>query len=88
MGSGRVEFYLGPIERVMGMSDQIDRRRVDTDGVWHAVDAEDLAVGVARFASGAIANWMMNQAGRGETHFTRMIYGTKGSPSIPRDRSG
>ena len=83
-----LEFYLGPIESVMGMSDQIDSERVDTDGVWHPVDAEDLSVGVARFASGAIANWMMNRAGRGETHFTRMLYGTKGSLAIPRDRSG
>jgi len=83
-----LEFYLGPIERVMGMSDQIDSRRVDAEGVWHPVNAEDLSVGVARFASGAIANWMMNRAGRGETHFTRMIYGTNGSLSIPRDRSG
>ena len=83
-----LEFYLGPIERVMGMSDQIDSQRVDTEGVWHPVDAEDLSVGVARFASGAIGNWMMNRAGRGETHFTRMIYGTKGSLAIPRDRSG
>jgi predicted dehydrogenase len=83
-----LEFYLGPIERVMGMSDQIDSQRVDAEGVWHPVDAEDLSVGVARFASGAIANWMMNRAGRGETHFTRMLYGTKGSLAIPRDRSG
>ena len=83
-----LEFYLGPIERVMGMSDQIDSQRVDTDGVWHPVDAEDLSVGVARFASGAIANWMMNRAGRGETHFTRILYGTQGSLAIPRDRSG
>ncbi len=83
-----LEFYLGPIERVMGMSDQIDSERVDTNGVWHPVDAEDLSVGVARFANGAIANWMMNRAGRGEAHFTRMLYGTKGSLAIPRDRSG
>lgn len=83
-----LEFYLGPIDRVIGMSDQIDSQRVDTNGVWHPVDAEDLSVGVARFASGAIANWMMNRAGRGETHFTRMIYGTNGSLAIPRDRSG
>ncbi len=83
-----LEFYLGPIEQVMGMSDQIDSQRVDTNGVWHPVDAEDLSVGVARFANGALANWMMNRAGRGEAHFTRMIYGTNGSLSIPRDRSG
>ena len=83
-----LEFYLGSIERVMGMSDQIDSQRVDVNGIWHPVDAEDLSVGVARFANGAIANWMLNRAGRGETHFTRMLYGTKGSLSIPRDRSG
>jgi len=45
-------------------------------------------VGVMRFQNGAIANWLLNVAGRGEGSFSRMIYGTGGSLAIPGDRSG
>lgn len=83
-----LEYFLGPIDQVIGMSGQVDSQRRDVTGMWHPVDAEDLSVGVARFRSGALANWMLNLAGRGEPHFTRVFYGTKGSLSVPRDRSG
>ncbi len=83
-----LEFFLGPIDQVMGMSGQVDQERRDTAGVWHPVDAEDLSVGVARFRSGALANWLLNLAGRGESQFARIFYGTRGTLSIPRDRSG
>ena len=83
-----LEFYLGPIESVVGMNQTVDRRRVDTEGTWHAVSAEDLTVGVARFQSGAVANLLLNLAGRGEQQFSRMMYGAGGSLSIPPDRSG
>jgi predicted dehydrogenase len=83
-----LEYYLGPIESVVGMSARVDERRRDAQGDWHAVDAEDLSVGVARFQSGAIANWLLSLAGRGEGSFSRMIYGTAGSLGIPGDRSG
>ena len=83
-----LEFYLGPIESVVGMNRTVDHRRVDTNGTWHPVSAEDLTVGVARFESGAIANLLLNLAGRGESQFSRMMYGTGGSLSIPPDRTG
>ncbi len=83
-----LEYLLGPIDRVMGMSGQVDERRQDATGAWHPVDAEDLSVGIARFRSGAIASWLLNLAGRGERHFARMLYGTAGTLSIPRDRTG
>lgn len=86
--SDLLEFFLGPIETVFGMSDIVDKLRVDANGDWHDVDAEDLSVGVARFASGAIANWLVDLGGRGQGHFSRMIYGTGGTLSIPQDRSG
>src|SRR5436305_2950737 len=41
-----------------------------------------------RFRSGAIANWMLSMAGRGEASFTRAIFGTGGSLAVPTDRSG
>ncbi len=83
-----LEFYLGPIESVVGMNQTVDRRRVDANQTWHAVSAEDLTVGVARFESGAVANLLLNLAGRGEQQFSRMMYGTGGSLSIPPDRTG
>lgn len=83
-----LEFYLGPIESVVGMNQRVDHRRLDANDTWHTVSAEDLTVGLARFQSGAIANLLLNLAGRGEQQFSRMIYGTGGSLSIPSDRSG
>lgn len=83
-----LEFYLGPIETVVGMNAIIDKERTDQQGKRHPVDAEDLSVGVMRFESGAIANWLLNVAGRGEGLFSRMIYGTGGSLAIPGDRTG
>ncbi len=83
-----LEYYLGPIERVVGMSAVIDAERVDLQGVRHPADAEDLSVGVMRFHGGAIANWLLSIAGRGEPMFARTIYGAGGSLSIPGDRSG
>ncbi len=83
-----LEFYLGPIDTVVGMNAIVDKQRADQQGTMHPVDAEDLSVGVMRFQSGAIANWLLNVAGRGEGSFSRMIYGTGGSLSIPGDRTG
>ena len=83
-----LEYYLGPIDHVVGMSAVVDAERVDPQGARHACDAEDLSVGVMRFRSGAIANWLLSIAGRGEHMFARTIYGTGGSLSIPGDRSG
>lgn len=83
-----LEFYLGPIETVVGMNAIVDKQRVDQQGVKHEADAEDLSVGVMRFQNGAIANWLLNVAGRGEGSFSRMIYGTGGSLAIPGDRTG
>ncbi len=83
-----LEFYLGPIDTVVGMNAIVDKQRTDQQGVKHEADAEDLLVGVMRFESGAIANWLLNVAGRGEGSFSRMIYGTGGSLAIPGDRTG
>jgi predicted dehydrogenase len=83
-----LEFYLGPIETVVGMNAVVDQQRVDQDGQRHAADAEDLSVGVMRFRSGVIANWLLNMAGRGAATFARAIYGMGGSLTIPSDRTG
>ncbi len=83
-----LEFFLGPITAVAGMNAVVDQQRVDPQGVWHPADAEDLSVGVMRFESGAIANWMLSLAGRGEASFKRAVYGTGGSLDLPGDRSG
>jgi predicted dehydrogenase len=83
-----LEYLLGPIATVAGLGAVIDHERKDANGVMHPADAEDLTVGVGRFENGALATWILNVAGRGEGHFSRMIYGTGGSLSIPGDRTG
>ena len=82
------EYFLGPIDSLAGMGAVVDKERVDQQGDLHAADAEDLCVGVSRFASGAVANIVLSMAGRGESHWNRTIYGTGGSLAIPPDRSG
>lgn len=83
-----LEYYLGPIDTVVGMNAIVDAERIDQQGKVHPADAEDLSVGVMRFRNGAIVNWVLSMAGRGEGMFSRVIYGTGGSLNIPGDRLG
>ena len=83
-----LEYYLGDIDSVTGMNAIVDEQRIDAQGVKHPVDAEDLSVGVMRFHSGAIGNLLLSMAGRGEGLWSRVIYGTGGTLSIPGDRTG
>lgn len=83
-----LEYLLGPISTVAGLGAVIDAERKGADGTMHPADAEDITIGVGRFESGALATWVLSVAGRGEGHFTRMLYGTSGSLSIPGDRTG
>ncbi len=83
-----LEYLLGPIESVQGYNAVVDKQRVGNDGKRYPADAEDLSAGAARFKSGAIANWLLNMAGRGESHFQRAVYGTGGSMALPGDRNG
>lgn len=83
-----LEYLLGPLETIGGMGAVVDKERKGTDGTMYPADAEDLTVGIGRYESGALATMILNVAGRGEGHFTRMIYGTAGSLAIPGDRTG
>jgi predicted dehydrogenase len=83
-----MEFFLGPVVEVMGMNAVVDQERIDPQGNRFPVDAEDLSVGVARYRSGALVHYLLNEAGRGERFFQRLVHGTGGLLSIPRDRSG
>ncbi len=83
-----LEYFLGPVSSVVGINAVVDAQRKGSDGKLHPADAEDLTAGVLQFASGAIGNYLLSMAGRGEGHFLRMIYGTQGSLKLPPDRSG
>jgi predicted dehydrogenase len=83
-----LEYFLGPMTHVEGMNAVIDKTRKGADGSVFPADAEDVSSGTARFASGAVANWLLSLAGRGAGYFHRAIYGTGGSLVIPIDRSG
>ena len=83
-----LEYFLGPIAHVVGLNAVVDAQRKGNDGTLHPADAEDLTAGTVQFASGAIGQYLLNMAGRGEGHFVRMIYGTGGTLKLPPDRSG
>lgn len=83
-----LEYLLGPLETIGGMGAVVDRERRGADGALYPADAEDLTIGIGRYANGALATLLLNVAGRGATHFTRTIYGTAGSLDIPGDRIG
>ncbi|MGN6030110.1 MAG: Gfo/Idh/MocA family protein [Thermomicrobiales bacterium] len=83
-----MEYFVGPISSVYGLNGIVDETRIDPEGTAHPVDAEDLSVGVCRFANGAIGNYLIDCAGRGQGHFQRVAYGRKGSLAIPADRTG
>jgi predicted dehydrogenase len=83
-----LEYLLGPLETIAGLGAVIDSERKGSDGTMYPADAEDLTIGVGRYESGALATMILSVAGRGESHFTRVVYGTSGSLSIPGDRTG
>jgi predicted dehydrogenase len=83
-----LEYLLGPIQTVVGMGALVDHVRVASDDSQVTADAEDLTVGVGRFANGALASWTLDLAGRGEELFTRRVHGTGGTLFIPNDRTG
>ena len=83
-----LEYLLGPLQTIGGMGAVIDAERKGSDGTMYPADAEDLTVGIGRYENGALATMILSVAGRGEGHFTRVVYGIKGSLSIPGDRTG
>jgi predicted dehydrogenase len=83
-----LEYLLGDITSVQGYNAVVDKQRVGNEGKLYPADAEDLSVGAAKFKSGAIANWMLSMAGRGEGYSHRAVYGTAGSMVLPGDRNG
>ncbi len=83
-----LEYLLGPLTTVAGLGAVIDAERTGSDGRSYPADAEDLTIGIGRYESGALATMILSVAGRGEGHFSRMIYGTQGSLAIPGDRTG
>ncbi len=83
-----LEYLLGPITTVAGLGAIIDAERRGADGAMFPADAEDVTIGVGRFENGTLATWLLSVAGRGESHFSRLVYGTGGSLSIPADRTG
>lgn len=83
-----LEYLLGDIDSVQGYNAVVDKQRAGNDGKLYPADAEDLSVGAAKFKSGAIANWLLSMAGRGEGYYHRAVYGTAGSMVLPGDRNG
>lgn len=51
-------------------------------------DAEDALYGTLLFANGAVAQFTEDHAGWGRSHWERRIYGSRGSMTLPHDRTG
>ncbi|MFZ0216624.1 MAG: Gfo/Idh/MocA family oxidoreductase [Candidatus Dormiibacterota bacterium] len=83
-----LEYLLGPFDTLTGRARRIDDRRRDRAGRLHDVDAEDVCSGLATMASGAIVEWSMDYAARGDRLFRRVLHGSRGTLQIPHDRSG
>lgn len=83
-----LEYLLGPFETLAAQSLRVEDQRRDNEGRLHDVDAEDVCAGVAKTASGAIVEWSMDYAARGDRLFRRVLHGTRGTLEIPHDRSG
>ena len=81
-----LEFYLGRLADVFAMNATVDTERVDKEGNRASCRRRRSVGGRGAFENGALANWMLSMAGRGEGYFHRAIYG--GSLIIPEDRSG
>lgn len=54
----------------------------------YAADAEDVAVSLLSFASGAAGQWTIHRAAHGQPQSLRTIYGSSGSLTLPPERSG
>lgn len=83
-----LQYLLGPLDALTGLSRRIEDSRQDAQGRWHEVDSEDVCLGLATTRAGALVQWSMDYAARDERLFRRVVYGTQGTLHIPHDRSG
>ncbi|HEX4216364.1 MAG TPA: Gfo/Idh/MocA family oxidoreductase [Candidatus Dormibacteraeota bacterium] len=83
-----LQYLVGPLDTLTGLSRRIEDSRQDAQGQWHEVDSEDVCLGLATTVSGALVQWSMDYAARDERLFRRVVYGTEGTLHLPHDRSG
>ncbi|MEX0652627.1 MAG: Gfo/Idh/MocA family oxidoreductase [Phycisphaeraceae bacterium] len=69
----------GPCETAYAQTRQIEPVRENERWGRVAVDTEDLAAAVLRFASGVVVQWTVMSGGRGKGHRHVQIWGTDGS---------
>ena len=96
-------YYFGQVASAFGQARLFHKTRITrgTDGPggfyakWAAnlpetVEAtgEDAIFGMISFKNGTLGQWVEHHAGHGESFRHRMVFGTKGSISVPEDRTG
>ncbi len=81
------EYLMGEVDSVYAQSRLHEKKR-KSDNVEIDADAEDAVYATLLFNSGATGQYIEDHAGHGQSIWQRIIFGSKGSISMPSDRSG
>lgn len=81
------EYLMGEVDSVYAQSRLHEKNR-KSDNAEIYVDAEDAVYATLLFNSGAVGQYIEDHAGHGQSIWQRLIFGSKGSITMPGDRSG
>lgn len=81
------EYLMGEVDSVYAQSRLHEKKRKSNDTEIDA-DAEDAVYATLLFNNGATGQYIEDHAGHGQSIWQRIIFGSKGSISMPSDRSG
>lgn len=82
------EYLMGEIDSVYAEARLHESVRKNKEGIEIEADAEDAVYAIFLFRNGTIGQYIEDHAGHGKGLRQRVIYGSKGSLHLPRDRSG
>jgi len=85
------EMFMGPVREVYAQArlhEETRRRTVEGKEEVISPDAEDAAYATLTFESGAVCQFVEDHGGWGQSIRQRTIHGSKGSLSLPGDRTG
>jgi predicted dehydrogenase len=85
------EYMMGDVEKVYAHARLYEKIRRNRSGAEPAIieaDAEDAVYATFLFSNGSVCQYIEDHAGHGQGLRQRVVYGSKGSLSLPGDRSG
>lgn len=86
-----VEYLMGEVQSVYAQKRLYEPIRKNGSGKTTSevqADAEDAVYATLTFKNGAVGQFIEDHAGHGQNLWQRVIYGSKGSLSMPGDRTG